>query len=162
MKNCKKNQRKFTPRAWTLVAILASAAMVAVVVGALLSSRTARAQQDAITTPAPSPGQDTTIQFANQEITIDSQTGRLRKPTVEEARALVETLTGMTNRSAKGLQVERDANGGRRVDLQGRFQSVMVGKPNADGTTETRCVHNMQEAAAFLGLDPSKIPAKGN
>jgi hypothetical protein len=109
---------------------------------------------------AQSSDDETTIQFANQEITIDSETGKLRKPTVEEARALVETITSLTDRSSKGLTVERSPNGVSQVDLKGRFQSVVIAKPNPDGTNEVRCVTSMEEAAAFLGLDPSKIPSK--
>ena len=153
-----KNTRKTRSRAWILITILASAVILAVVVGAIISSPTAEAQQDINRQPQ-APDDDATIEFANQRITIDAQTGRLRKPTVEEARALVETITGMTDRSTKGLKVERGAHGLRQVDLKGRFQSVVLAKPNPDGTNEIRCVTSLKEAADFLGLDPSKIPA---
>lgn len=153
-----KNTRKTRSRAWILISILASAVILAVVVGTIVSSRTAEAQQESSRQPQAS-DDDATVEFANQRITIDAQTGRLRKPTVEEARALVETITGLTDRSAKGLKVERGPNGLRQVDLKGRFQSVVLAKPNPDGTNEIRCVTSLEEAADFLGLDPSKIPA---
>ncbi len=153
-----KNTRKTRSRAWILITILASAVILAVVVGTLVSSPTAEAQQE-INRQAQAPDDDATIEYANQRITIDAQTGRLRKPTMEEARALVEAITGLTDRSAKGLKVERGPNGLRQVDLKSRFQSVVLAKPNPDGTNEVRCVTSMEEAAAFLGIDPSKIPA---
>lgn len=153
-----KNTHKTRSRAWILVTILASGVILAVVVGTIVSSRTAEAQQEISRQPQASDG-DATIEFANQRITIDAQTGRLRKPTVEEARVLVETITGLTNRSSRGLKVERGHNGVGQVDLKGRFQSVVLAKPNPDGTNEIRCVSTLKEAADFLGLDPSKIPA---
>ena len=153
-----KNTRKTRSRAWILITILASAVTLAVVVGAIVSSPTAEAQQESSRQPQ-APADDATVEFANQRITIDAQTGRLRKPTVEEARAMVETITGLTDRSTKGLKVERGPHGVKHVDLKGRFQSVVLAKPNPDGTNEIRCVTSMEEAADFLGLDPSKIRA---
>jgi hypothetical protein len=163
-KDKEKNVRKSPSRIWVFMTLLGTVVILAVVAGTMVSSPTASAQQadTQLQTPAGDPAidNDTTVQFANQKITIDAQTGKLRKPTVEEARALVETITGLTNRSSKGLNVERAANGMRKVDLQGRFQTVVLAKPNSDGTNEIRCVSSVKEAAEFLGIDPSKIPVK--
>ena len=38
------------------------------------------------------------------------------------------------------------------MDLKGRFGGVVLGRANADGTTEVRCVFTMEEAEEFLGL----------
>lgn len=162
MKDQKKKTRnpKTRSRTKTFVAILASIAVFAVAVGVIISSQTAKAQQGSSAVQSQAEEVDTTIQYANQNITVDAVTGKLRKPTVEEARALVNTLTSMTNRSSKGLKVENAPNGMKKVDLRNRFQSVVLAKPNADGTSEIRCVTTMKEATEFLGLDPSKIPAK--
>ncbi len=88
---------------------------------------------------------------ATREITVDKQTGQLRKPTPEETDALVAQLTAMTNRSSEGLQQVAGRNG-VSIDLQDRFQSVMLARPNADGTSDVRCVNTFEEAAEFLGL----------
>lgn len=157
-----KHTHKTRSRAWILITILASAVILAVVVGAIVSSPTAEAKQANSQQQLQTPAEDATVEFADQEIKIDAQTGRLRKPTLEEARALVESITGLTDRSAKGLKVERGPNGLRQVDLQGRFQSVVLAKPNPDGTNEVRCVTSLKEAADFLGLDPSKIAAQAS
>ena len=87
-----------------------------------------------------------------KEITVDKQTGTLRLPTAEETDQLVSQLAAMTNRSSEGLQATRAANGTLAVNLDDRFQSVMLARPNADGTTEVRCVTTFEEAAEFLGL----------
>ena len=160
-KGKERNVRKSPSRVWVFTALLGTAVILAVVAGMIASSRTASAKQSLQSAAGTSSDDnDTTVQFANQKITIDAQTGRLRKPTVEEARALVESITKLTNRSTKGLHVEKAESGLSKVDLQGRFQTVVLAKPNSDGTNEIRCVSSLKEASEFLGIDPTKIPAK--
>ncbi len=155
-----KNNRKTKSRAWLFVAILAPAIILAVVLGPLFASKTASAQQRMNQSEPQTANGDTTIEFASQKIKVDARTGKLRTPTVEEARAIVETLTKLADRRSDDLKVVRTPSGVDKVDLEGRFQHVLVGKPNPDGTNEVICVTSMEEAAAFLGIDPSKIPAK--
>ena len=160
-KGKERNVRKTPSRMRVFLTLLGTVVVLAIVAGTIASSRTASAKQSLQSgASAKSDDNDTTVNFANQKITIDAQTGRLRKPTVEEARALVDTLTGLTNRSTKGLHVEKAENGMSKVDLQGRFQTVVLAKPNADGTNEVRCVSSLKEAAEFLGIDPTKLPAQ--
>jgi hypothetical protein len=109
---------------------------------AMLASGTAFAQQ----------GQGKTKKYvATRDITVDKQTGQLRRPTADEVEALVTQLTQMTNRSTEGLQQVAGTNG-ISIDLQGRFQSVILARPAANGTSELRCVTTFEEAAEFLGL----------
>ena len=157
-KHKEKKVRKTKSRTWIFVAILVSTSILAIVVGTIGSSRTASARQISVQAE-PQTADDATITFANQKIKIDPKTGKLRTPTAEEARAIVETIQGLTNRSADDLQVVQEANGMSKIDLQGRFQNVVIAKPNPDGTNEIRCVTSLEEATAFLGIDPSKIPA---
>jgi hypothetical protein len=90
---------------------------------------------------------------ATKEIVLDKTTGKVRKPTQEETDAMVSKISVLTNRSSEGLSVSQSSNGMKSVDLQGRFNSVMLGRANADGTTEIRCVFSIEEAADFLGLE---------
>jgi hypothetical protein len=159
-KHKEKQARKTRSRVWLIAVTLASAAILAFVVGTLVSGPTAKAQQADKPSQSQTDDEATTVTFANQKIKIDPQTGKLRTPTAEEARAIMDSVAGLTNRSTAGLRVEQAANGGKKMDLQGRFQTVVLGKPNPDGTTEIRCVSTPEEAAAFLGIDPSKLPAK--
>ena len=160
-KGKERNVRKTPSRVWAFTVLLGTAVILAIVAGTIASSRTASAKQSLQSAASTkSDDNDTTVNFANQKITIDAQTGKLRKPTVEEARALVDRITGLTNRSSKGLHVEKAPNGMSKVDLQGRFQTVVLAKPNADGTNEVRCVSSLKEAAEFLGIDPTKLPAQ--
>jgi hypothetical protein len=114
-----------------------------------------------------------TVQVAGQTVAIDRETGRLRQPTPEEAKALAAGLKAMLNRSTEGLTVVQHANGAKSVDLQGRFQSISVAKVNSEGKVAERCVTNQREAAAFVsgaakstrktshGAVPKAIPGKG-
>ena len=89
---------------------------------------------------------------ATRPITVDPQTGTLRLPTPQETQELVDSLVEMTNRSTDGLQVTTLANGTKSVDIDGRFQSVMLARPSEDGTWEMKCVTTFDEATEFLGI----------
>ncbi|HEX7175576.1 MAG TPA: hypothetical protein VF240_09990 [Pyrinomonadaceae bacterium] len=89
---------------------------------------------------------------ATEEIILDKASGKLRKPTAEETQVMVDQVSSLTNRSSDGLAVNTQANGMKLVNLEGRFNGVVLGRANADGTTEVRCVFTMEEAAEFLGL----------
>lgn len=94
--------------------------------------------------------------IATRAITIDAQTGALRIPTAEETQKLVDGLAALTNRSTEGLQTITAANGTKAVNLEDRFQSVILVRPNPDGSSETKCVTTFEEAANFLGLVEDK------
>ena len=93
---------------------------------------------------------------ATRPLTVDSQTNTLRLPTPQETQTLVDSLIEMTNRSMDGLQVTTSANGTKSVDIDGRFQSVMLARPSEDGTWEMKCVATFEEATEFLGLVEDK------
>ena len=95
---------------------------------------------------------------ATKEIIRDKTTGNLRKPTTEETDAMVDQLKTLTNRSTEGLTATQHPNGMTSMSLEGRFGGVVLGRDNADGTTEVRCVFTMEEAAEFLGLEETTSP----
>ena len=90
---------------------------------------------------------------ATKEIVRDQSTGALRKPTESETEQMVAQISQLTNTSTDGLTKVPSAKGGTLMDLEGRFQGVVLGRANADGTTEVRCVFSIEEAAEFLGLE---------
>ena len=71
---------------------------------------------------------------------------------------MVDRVSALTNRSSEGLTVNQQPNGMKLVNLEGRFNGVVLGRANADGTTEIRCVFSMEEAAEFLGLEEVTTP----
>jgi len=90
---------------------------------------------------------------ATKEVVRDQATGELRKPTEAETDAMVAQISQLTNRSSEGLTQIPSAKGGTVMNLEGRSQSVILGRANPDGTTEVRCVFSVEEAAEFMGLE---------
>src|SRR4051812_41174462 len=89
---------------------------------------------------------------ATKEIIFDAATNSLRKPTDSETDAMIAQISAVTNRTTDGLTARTLSNGTKQINLQGRYGAVLLGRANADGSTETRCVTSMAEAAEFLGL----------
>ena len=88
-----------------------------------------------------------------RDIAVDSVTGRLRKPTAAETAKLVADLKRMTARpTVVTTNAVAGKTGGRMAVLDGGFAGVMLARPRADGTYETRCVFSFEEGAEFLGL----------
>ena len=128
----------------TYIGLILTLVVLALALGTVAFSRS--------TSRANSSPQSKKRYMATQDIIRDQATGRLRKPTVEETQAIVDQVSAFTNRSSEGLTAVRQADGSVKVDLQGRFSGVTLGRENADGTTEVRCVLSMEEAADFLGF----------
>lgn len=84
-------------------------------------------------------------------IVVDQQTGLQRLPNQQEVEEVVASLSVLANRP-ENLPQTPAAGGGISVDLEGGFGGVMLGRPNADGTWETKCVFTFNEGAEFLGL----------
>ncbi len=94
---------------------------------------------------------------AGQRAAVDPATGKLRQPSAEEVRELLQGLAPFVNQSVEGLQAKRLEDGTLRVDLDGRFENASLAKINPDGTLSLQCVSTTREAEAFL---TNQIPAK--
>ena len=97
------------------------------------------------------------VKVAGQDVEVDSQTGRMRELTDEEARKLAAGLNQMVNKSTEGLNEVQHADGSVSIDLQDRFQNVTVARVNDDGSVSQSCVDNPDAAGAFFGIDPKLI-----
>jgi hypothetical protein len=141
----------------TLVFTALIIATLLIGVGSAVYSKSTQDKNNArLRTPkTPPPVRDGKKYTATKEIIFDQAAGKLRKPTAEETQALVDQISSLTNRSSEGLTLKEHSNGTRQVNLEGRFGSVVLGRANADGTTEIRCVTTMREAVEFLGLEES-------
>ena len=95
---------------------------------------------------------------ATRPLVVDKQTGQLRLPTQEEVDKLVTDLSALAKRPTEGLQESTLQNGAVGLDLDGGYGGVMLGRPNADGTWETRCVFTLAEGTEFLGLEEDNTP----
>jgi hypothetical protein len=89
---------------------------------------------------------------ATRPVVVDQQTGRLRMPEKQEIDEIVENLAALAKRPTEGLQQSSVESGGVAVDLDGGYGSVVLARPNSDGTWETKCVFTFEEGAEFLGI----------
>ena len=101
-----------------------------------------------------------TVKVAGTEVQVDPQTGQIKPLSPEEAKRLADDLKPVLNRSTDGLNQVRHGDGSLSMDLQGRFQNVVVARRNTDGTVERSCVDNPQAAANFFGVDPQLFGAQ--
>ena len=97
---------------------------------------------------------DNSVKYkATRAITLDSATGKLRKPSAAEIDKLVSDLKTMTRQPVATAMVGTARNtGGTTAMLDKAFGGVMLARPRADGSFETRCVFTFEEGAEFLGL----------
>jgi hypothetical protein len=86
-----------------------------------------------------------------------STQAQIRPLTQEEAQRMAEGLKKLVNQSSEGLQQVQHADGSVSMDLQGRFQSVVLARKTEDGRIVQSCVDNPRSAAAFLGIDRELI-----
>jgi len=70
----------------------------------------------------------------------------------EETGPLSGAIMKALSRSTDGLQVFDFENGGRGVDLDGRFRHVFVVQVRADGSFETSCVDHVEAVEKLMGL----------
>jgi hypothetical protein len=89
---------------------------------------------------------------ASRPIVVDQQTGELRMPTRQEVAEVMQSLETLAKRPTQGLQQTVVVNGGVASDLGGGYGGVVLARPTADGSWETKCVFTVEEGAAFLGL----------
>jgi hypothetical protein len=92
--------------------------------------------------------QETDAPVAGQVAAVDAQ-GKLRAPTREEVKALLDSVDRSLLQSADGLREVQLPNGAVVVDLDGRFESVSVAKVEG-GKVSTRCVETTDQARKFL------------
>jgi energy-converting hydrogenase Eha subunit F len=145
-----------TRRARVLAPLAAAVLLVGLLVALAHASGQGRNKS-----PKPAPQSQPAKTYApTREITVDKQTGKVRKPTAAETQELVATLSSMLSRSTEGLTARTLPDGARQVTLEGRLAPVAIARPRADGTMEVRCVTSFDEAAEFLGLVESSSAAQ--
>ena len=100
-----------------------------------------------------------TVDAQGQIVALNRASGKSRPLTAEETARLAEGIRQLVNQSTDGLvQIQHD-DGSVSMDLQGRFQDVILAKKNADGSVEQVCVDNPLDAALFFEIDPALVGA---
>lgn len=90
-------------------------------------------------------------------VVVDQQTGDVRPLTPEEARRLATGLKQLVNNSDEGLVQIEQKDGTVSMDLEGRFQNVVLAKKEDDGSVSQTCVDNLEAASAFFAIDPKLL-----
>lgn len=94
---------------------------------------------------------------AGRIVALDRKTGLERDLTKDETRRFAEGLKQLINQSTDGLVEVKHEDGSISMDLQGRFQDVMLAKTDADGNVSMSCADNLQTAADFFEIDPKLL-----
>lgn len=98
-----------------------------------------------------------TTNAAGQTVVLDRQTGETRSLTPQEAATLAEGIKQLVNQTTEGLVQVHNVDGSVSMDLQGRFQNVLLAKKEADGTVSQSCVNDLEAAADFFEIDPALL-----
>lgn len=72
---------------------------------------------------------------------------------LENDRKLAATIRRFANRSTDGLVEKTTPDGGISLDLEGRFQNVMLAKLDPSGEPVAACISSIEEANHFFGKD---------
>ncbi len=132
----------FNPRVFVSFLLLFGAVLLALAALGLSPASTARAQGS---------------QQQQQQQQQNSPPSRPPLLSPDEAQRVADGLRGLVSSSTDGLVQVRRPDGAVSMDLQGRFQNVLVAKKESDGTLTQACVDNPNTAAAFFELDPQTV-----
>ncbi|MFL6283038.1 MAG: post-PEP-CTERM-1 domain-containing protein [Pyrinomonadaceae bacterium] len=116
------------------------------------SEEPARAEQrnnssSGVAPAQPAPG-FVTVEVGGKRISVNAKTLQQGPLTQEQSQQIADALEG--NKSTDGLVETRHADGTVSVDLEGRFQNVMMAQKNDDGSVSTACVDTPEAARSFL------------
>lgn len=139
----------------TLVTLLGVAAAISVAALSLSLSNSSTQVASANSIPA---SMNQKRYKATRPIVVDRQTGQLRLPNQQEIDKTVESLATLAKRTTDDLQEVSVNPGGVAVDLDSGFAGVMLARPDAGGTWETKCVFTFEEGAEFLGIVEDNLP----
>jgi len=89
---------------------------------------------------------------ATRAFVVDKTSGDVRMPTQQEVDEVVANLTTLGQKPTEALAQSTQPSGAVSVDLDGGFGGIILARPNADGSLETRCVFTLEEGIAFLGI----------
>jgi hypothetical protein len=114
-------------------------------------------------TPAASSPQTNfvTREIGGRKLQVNAKTLQQGPLTQDQAQQIAAALKD--NQSSDGLVQVQNPDGSVSVDLEGRFQNVILAKKNNDGSVEQACVDNAEAAKAFLqNGDATKTTGPGS
>lgn len=110
----------------------------------------------------PAPGRNyVSVEVRGKQLLVNPQALQQGPLTPEQAQQMADALKN--NQSTDGLVQVQHADGTVSIDLQDRFQNVVMAKKNEDGSVSQACVDNAKAASAFLQSgDPNHQPEPGS
>jgi ribosomal protein L25 (general stress protein Ctc) len=115
----------------------------------------ARAERGSVAPTQPADG-FVTVEVGGKKISVNAKTLQQGPLTEEQSEQIADALEG--NKSTDGLVEVKHEDGTVSMDLQGRFQNVMMAKKNDDGSVSTACVDTPEAARSFLRPDDATPP----
>jgi hypothetical protein len=113
------------------------------------------------TTAAKSPASNfVTVEVGGKKIQVNALTLQQGPLTQDQSQQIADALKD--NKSTDGLVQVQHADGTVEMDLQGRFQNVMLAKKNDDGSVSEACVDSPEAAGAFLQSKDATSVAERN
>lgn len=89
-----------------------------------------------------------TVEVGGKKLKVNAQTLQQGPLTQEQSQQIADALEG--NKSTDGLVQAEHPDGTVSMDLQDRFQNVIVAKKNDDGSVSQACVDNPEAASEFF------------
>ena len=96
-----------------------------------------------------------TVEVNGKKLAVNAQTLQQGPLTQDQAQQIADALKD--NQSTEGLVQAQNPDGSVSVDLQGRFQNVMMARKNDDGSVSQACIDNSAAASAFLRANPQPV-----
>ncbi len=144
------------PTTWKLAVALVAFSTIGVAVAQTATSPQSEPKRKVQQTEASSPG------GAAQQVAADPASGEPGAPTAEQIGAIERAVAAMLSQSSEGLEVVELPDGTLTMDLEGRFQEVIVATIAPDGTVRVGCVNRpgqVQAALAPKARGSAKKPA---
>lgn len=151
MKTHKQGQRQASARRHNrFFRIMVFAGVVVALAAATVIARYASPRTDSQPARSASASDDgfVTVDVGGKKIRVNARTMQQGPLTQDQSQQIADALAN--NKSTAGLVQVQHANGAVEMDLQGRFQDVVIAKKNDDGSVSTACVDNADAARAFL------------
>jgi hypothetical protein len=148
MKTTKKNQRRKLSARRTRLFRTAILASVLLVLGTVTVIARYESRKPAINSSAPTEKNFVTVEVGGKKLRVNAATLQQGPLTQDQSQQIADAL--QNNKSTEGLVQVQHADGTIEMDLQGRFQNVMLAKKNDDGSVSEACVDTPEAANAFL------------
>jgi len=167
MKTKKNNEKRRLSIRQTRLFRVAIFASVLLVLGAVTVIARYGSRKPAPNSSAEAEKNFVTVEVGGKKLRVNAATLQQGPLTQDQSQQIADALKN--NKSTDGLVQVEHADGTVEMDLQGRFQNVMIAKKNDDGSVSQACVDTPEAANAFLqnkntgtGIDTGReTPKKG-